>query len=74
MFSFHCKVCSEKQSRINDLKNEITYLREMVFSQNSEATAPSNVREADYILSGEQLPQVITEEQFNEQEALLNGE
>lgn len=49
---FKCKVCAEKDKRIEDLKTQVDSLLSMVSPKTSAHTIPLNQIEADAILTG----------------------
>lgn len=51
---FRCKVCAEKDARIEDLKREILFLRTQIYTPNDPHLTPTGQLEADGILSGQQ--------------------
>ena len=51
---FKCKVCSEKDSRIADLKEQISLLSKMAYPSSNPSVLPSVVVESDRVLSGTQ--------------------
>lgn len=51
---FHCKVCQEKDSRIQDLKEQIAYLRTLTASPSISDQVTASYLEADGIMSGQQ--------------------
>lgn len=51
---FKCKVCAEKDARIQDLKQQIESLQSLVIPDNSLDKIPANHLEADGVLSGMQ--------------------
>lgn len=50
---FKCKVCSEKDSRIADLKDQIEMLRKLAAVPTSASDIPYIAREANAILSAD---------------------
>jgi len=50
---FKCKVCQEKNARIAELKDEIEYLRSLVFPNNDPYKITFNEREADALLTAD---------------------
>lgn len=54
---FKCKCCAEKEARIQDLKEQVSYLRTLVYSPNQNYTTPVQY-EADKILEGGATEQV----------------
>lgn len=71
---FHCKVCAEKDHRLVDLKDEISYLRKLL--QPPRAAANPNVhQEANALLNGvsEQIQPDESPEVLAERDALLSG-
>jgi hypothetical protein len=51
---FKCKVCAEKDLRIQDLKSQIASLQRLVTPVNDPNRVPAVHMEADGILSGQQ--------------------
>jgi hypothetical protein len=51
---FKCRVCSEKDTRILDLKEQIAYLKSQLNSPNDPEHPPQISLEADGVLSGQQ--------------------
>lgn len=51
MFGRPCKVCQEKNSRIEDLKSEITQLRKLVYPAQNPNILPMVNLEANKILN-----------------------
>ncbi len=49
---FKCKRCSEKDLRITDLKEQISYLKNMLTPETNGV--PTSLMEADAIMSGRQ--------------------
>ena len=77
---FKCKVCSEKDKRIQDLRDEIVNLRKLVFPANDPTHIPALSMELDSVLSGKEdmipLNRVQSEEferAIAERDALLSG-
>ena len=58
---FSCKVCAEKQARIEDLKSQIKFLQAQVATPQS-IDAEVNTMEADAVLSALQHEVVIQEQ------------
>lgn len=50
---FECKTCIEKEKRIVELKEQIDYLRSLVFPNNDPYKVTFAEREADAVLSAE---------------------
>lgn len=61
MSFFSCKVCAEKQARIDDLKAQIKFLQSQVAAPPS-LEAEANAMEADAVLSALQHEVVIQEQ------------
>jgi len=61
---FKCKVCSEKDKRIDDLQSQIAMLRAMVTPPSTARDIPILQVEADAVLSGKQDPIGIPESQL----------
>jgi hypothetical protein len=74
---FACKVCAEKDKRINDLQNEVAYLRELANPSKLNVTIPAIHSEADRIMSASQdeIPSesLSDEEITSERIRLLSG-
>jgi len=78
---FTCKVCAEKDERIEDLKNQIQFLRAML-APREDVSVSAQQLEADAVLSAQQhivnIPltqeQLIqAEEERRERDRLLSG-
>jgi len=70
---FKCKVCEEKDKRLNDLKDEVKYLRSLLRSPvDMRASATANL-EANAILNGVSEQIEVPEEVLAERAALLDG-
>lgn len=75
---FKCKVCDEKDKRIQDLKVEIQFLQKVVSGYTLPAHSNDVAREADAILSGTQdqlEPSPITDDELlAERNRILSGD
>ena len=60
---FKCKVCSEKDQRIEDLKKENAKLWDFVNPNKLTVQIPSAQRELDQIVSGGNIQPELTEEE-----------
>ena len=49
---FQCRVCLERDKRINDLRDEISTLRKLVLSERTQAVPSEVEQEADNVISG----------------------
>jgi hypothetical protein len=50
---FSCRVCAEKDKRVQVLESEITFLRNLVHKPVDNSTITENEMEADGIMSGQ---------------------
>lgn len=57
---FSCKCCKAKDERIVDLKEQISYLRSLIYNPNANQTTPIQY-EADKILEGAGTEQVTAQ-------------
>lgn len=80
---FSCKVCAEKDKRVQALESEIAFLRNLVHRPVDNARIPDSVHEANGILDAADRPIEVqtyadsvihlTEEELRERNAILDG-
>ena len=70
---FDCKNCSEKDCRIQDLKEEIKFLREMLFPKKIKQDVSDVNREVDALWNGSEEIVDISNE-AREASMILSGE
>lgn len=78
---FKCKVCAEKDRRIQDLKSQIETLKQLVVPANDPNQVPIVHLEADGILSAQQhtvqveedFPETQNTEELAERDRLLSA-
>lgn len=78
---FNCKVCLEKEKRISELKEQISYFKEVLHPKDTRVTyVPPQSAEEDVLLAGGgqeevTLPQdqIESAEVLAEREAMLSG-
>ncbi len=78
---FDCKVCKEKEKRIDELKEQISYFKNVLHPKDTRVTyiPPQNLEEDALLSGGLQEESVLPQDQIEspevlaEREAMLSG-
>lgn len=70
---FSCRVCAEKQKRIDDLKAQVEMLSKLVFVSSPSQDLSTSAREIDALLNGEHGPLEEMDEVSREANLVLSS-